>query len=207
MAAATHSPMTSIFLLFELTRNYQVILPIMFASVIGLMVARRLCPDSLDSMELSRQGIHLHRGVEANILNSILVETVMVREYETLPETMSFAEFMQLFPFSKTQYYPIINQDNKMTGVVSFQDIREIMLEEGLEELVVMKDLAETDLIKLFPHDNLTQAIKKFGIKDIETIPVVDPDDKQKLLGVLQRKDVIDTYNKAVLMRDIGQQQ
>ena len=62
MAAATHSPMTSIFLLFELTRNYQVILPMMFASVIGLMVARRLSPDSLDSMELSRQGIHLHRG-------------------------------------------------------------------------------------------------------------------------------------------------
>ena len=130
----------------------------------------------------------------------------MVREYESLPETMSFAEFMELFPFSKTQYYPIVDRDNKMTGVVSFQDIREIMLEEGLEELVVMKDLAETDLIKLYPHDNLTQAIKKFGIKDIETIPVVDPEDKQKLLGVLQRKDVIDTYNKAVLMRDIEQQ-
>ena len=207
MAAATHSPMTSIFLLFELTRNYQVILPIMFASVIGLMVARRLSPDSLDSMELSRQGIHLHKGVEENILNSISVENVMVHEFETLPETMSFAEFMELFPFSKAQYYPIMNQNNKMTGVVSFQDIREIMLEEGLEELVVMRDVAETDLIKLYPHDNLTQAIKKFGIKDIEAIPVVDPEDKQQLLGILKRKDVIDTYNKAVLMRDIEQQQ
>jgi len=203
LAAATHSPMTSIFLLFEITGNYEVIIPIMFASVIGVMVARRLCADSLDSMELSRQGIYLHKGVEANILNSILVESVMIKEFETLQETMSFAEFMEFFPGSKTEYYPVMNKGGKMTGVVSFQDIREIMLEDGLEHVVVMKELAETDLIKLFPHDNLTTAIRKFGIKDIGTVPVVDPEDHQKILGILKRKDVIDTYNKAILMRDI----
>ncbi len=206
LAAATHSPMTSIFLLFEITGNYEVIIPIMFASVIGVMVTRRLCPDSLDSMELSRQGIHLHKGVEASILNTIQVKSVMIKEFETLPETMSFAEFMKFFPNSKTQYYPVLDNRGKMTGVVSFQDIREIMLEDGLEHVVVMKELAETDLIKLFPHDNLTTAIKKFGIKDIGTIPVVDPEDHQKIIGILQRKDVIDTYNKAVLVNDIGRQ-
>ena len=101
----------------------------MFASVIGVMVARRCCSDSLDSMELSRQGIYLHKGSEANILNSVLVATVMVREFETLPETMSFAEFMNFFPSSKSQYYPILDDRQKMTGVVSFQDIREIMFD------------------------------------------------------------------------------
>ncbi len=206
LAAATHAPMTSIFLLFELTSSYEVIIPNMFASVIGVMIAGKLCSDSLDSMELSRQGIYLHKGVEENILNSILVATVMVREFETLKETMSFAEFMEFFPTSKSQYYPVMNKENKMTGVVSFQDIREIMLEEGLEHLVVMKDLAEIDLIKLFPHDNLNKAMKKFGIKDIAAIPVVDPKDPQKIRGILKRKDVIDAYNKAILMRDIAQQ-
>jgi CIC family chloride channel protein len=206
LAAATHAPMTSIFLLFEITGNYEVIIPIMFASVIGVMVARRFCPDSLDSMELSRQGIYLHKGVEANILNSILVKSVMVKEFETLPETMSFAEFMAFFPSSKTQYYPVLDSRGKMTGVVSFQDIREIMLEDGLEQVVVMKELAETELIKLLPHDNLTTAIKKFGIKDIETIPVVDPEDHANIVGILKRKDVIDSYNKAVLMSDIERQ-
>jgi chloride channel protein, CIC family len=206
LAAATHSPMTSIFLLFEITGNYEVIIPIMFASVIGVMVVRRLCPDSLDSMELSRQGIFLHKGIEANLLNSILVKSVMIKEFETLPETMSFAEFMEFFPESKAQYYPVLDDQQKMTGVVSFQDIREIMLEDGLEHIVVMKDLAETDLIKLLPHDNLTKAIKKFGIKDIETIPVVDPEDATKIVGVLKRKDVIDAYNKAILLNDIERQ-
>ncbi len=206
LAAATHSPMTSIFLLFELTSSYHVIIPIMFASVIGVMVARALCADSLDSMELSKQGIFLHKGTEANILNTILVATVMVREFEKLKETMSFAEFMAFFPSSKAQYYPIIDADDNLTGVVSFQDIREIMLEEGLEHVVVMKDLAETDLITLFPGDNLTKAIRTFGIKDIAAIPVVSPENPQKILGILNRKDVIDTYNKAILMRDMEMQ-
>jgi chloride channel protein, CIC family len=207
LAAATHAPMTAIFLLFELTGNYQVIIPIMFTSVLGVMIARRLCSDSLDSLELSRQGINLHRGVEENILNSITVSSVMERDFETLPETMSFAEFMAYFPSSKAQYYPIVDAEKRLTGVVSFQDIREIMLEEGLEQIVVMKDLAETDLITLNPSDNLTRASQKFGIKDIETIPVVSSYDNRQLLGILKRKDVIDTYNKAVLMRDIEEQQ
>lgn len=207
LAAATHSPLTSIFLLFELTGNYQVIIPIMFASVIGVMLARSLCSDSLDSMELSRQGIYLHKGTEANILNTIKVTTVMVREFEKLQETMNFAEFMAFFPGSKAQYYPIVDANNNLTGVVSFQDIREIMLEEGLEHVVVMKDLAETDLITLFPGDNLTKAIRKFGIKDIAAIPVVHPENPKKILGILNRKDVIDTYNKAILMQDMEKQQ
>lgn len=200
LAASTHAPMTSIFLLFELTNNYQVIIPIMFASVIGVMVARALCPDSLDSMELSRKGIVLHAGKEESILARVLIEKVMITDFETIPENMTFAEFMQIFPHSKSQYYPVINDEGKMTGVVSFQDIREILLEEGLEHLVVMKELAETDVLKLYPHDNLTEAIRKFGIQDIEAIPVVSPDDPGVILGILKRKDVIDAYNRAILL-------
>jgi chloride channel protein, CIC family len=206
LAAATHAPMTAIFLLFEITNNYQVIIPIMFASVLGVMVARRLCPDSLDSMELSRQGIYLHDGKEENILSSIMVKDVMIRDFDTIRENMTFAEFMKFLSKSKFQYFPVLNSEDKMTGIVSFQDIREIMLEQELENLVVMKDIAETDLIKIYPHDSLTVATKRFGIKDIATIPVVDPKDDQKVLGILKRKDVIDAYNKGILMREISRQ-
>jgi len=205
LASATHAPMTAIFLLFELTNNYQVILPIMFASVLGVMMAKRFCEDNLDSMELSRKGIVLHMGKEESVLSRIQVKEVMVTEYESLPENMTFAAFMKFFPQSKAQYYPVINPQGRMSGVVSFQDIREILLEEGLEHLVVMKELAQTELIKLFPTDNLNEAIQKFGIKDIEAIPVVDSDQDDLLLGILKRKDVMDAYNRAILLQAVQQ--
>ncbi|MDH5561481.1 MAG: chloride channel protein [Deltaproteobacteria bacterium] len=207
LAAATHAPMTSIFLLFELTNNYQIIIPIMFASVLGVMVSRKLCPDSLDSMELSRQGINLHSGGESNILNSITVSSVMIKDIETVYEDMTFEEFMRIIPLSRSQYYPVLDRKDNLYGVVSFQDIREILQETGLEHLVIMRELAETELIKLFPHDNLSTAMQKFGIKDIEVIPVVDSSDQEKLLGIIKRKDVIDAYNKAVIMRDLENHQ
>jgi len=207
LAATTHAPMTAIFLLFELTNNYQVILPVMFASVIGVMLAKRVCEDNLDSRELSRRGIVLHLGREENLLNRIHVEEVMVKEVETLPENMTFADFMQIFPNSKAHYYPLLDPEGRLSGIVSFQDIREIMLEEGLEHLVVMKELAETQLIKLHPHDNLNEAIRKFGIKDIESIPVVDPQEEDRLLGIVKRKDVMDAYNRAVLLKTVKQPQ
>jgi CIC family chloride channel protein len=205
LAAATHAPMTAIFLLFELTNNYQVILPIMFASVLGVMVAHGFNKDSLDSMELSRQGISLSPSKEEGVLNSISVQEVMVSDYEIIRENMSFAEFMKFFPTSHSQYYPVFNNQDDFTGMVSFQDIREIILEEGLENLVVMKELAETNLIKLYPHDSLNDAIKKFGIKDIDALPVVLPENRAKLVGILKRKDVINTYNRAILVRDLAQ--
>ncbi|MDX2471280.1 MAG: chloride channel protein [SAR324 cluster bacterium] len=203
LAAVTHAPMTAIFLLFELTSSYQVIIPIMFASVIGVMVAKSLIEDNMDSMELSRKGILLHSGKEESILAKIMAESVMVTDFETIQENMTFAEFMKIFPKSKTQYYPVLDKNNHMTGVVSLQDIREIILEEGLEHLVVMKELAETQLITLLPHDNLNEAIQKFGIKDIEAIPVVDPNDQQTILGILNRKDVMDAYNRAILLQNV----
>ena len=203
LAAITHAPMTAIFLLFELTNNYQVIIPIMFASVIGVMVSRALNPDSLDAAELNRRGIVLHAGREESILSKVLIEKVMITDFETIPENMTFAEFMQIFPNSKSQYYPVLDPSGHMYGVVSFQDIRAILLEEGLEHLVVMKELAETNIIKLYPHDSLTEAIKKFSIKDIEAIPVVSPEDDRLLLGILKRKDVIDEYNRAILLQTV----
>ncbi len=62
LAAATHAPLTAIFLLFEMTGNYLIIIPIMLASIIGTVVASRLNPDSIDTVDFSRDGIDLHEG-------------------------------------------------------------------------------------------------------------------------------------------------
>ena len=75
-----------------------------------------------------------------------------------------------------------------------------------MADLIVMRDLAETDLITLFPHNNLTTAPKKFGLKDIEVIPVVSPDDERTLLGLLNHKDVINAYNRGILIRELERQ-
>src|SRR6056297_1355938 len=88
LAAATHAPMTAIFLLFEITDSYEVIIPIMLSCVIGTAVARHFKQDSLETVELSRLGIDLEAGKERNIMKSLSVAEVMIREVEAIPEYM-----------------------------------------------------------------------------------------------------------------------
>ncbi|HSO09364.1 MAG TPA: chloride channel protein, partial [Desulfoprunum sp.] len=73
LAAATHAPMTAIFLLFELTGNYQIIIPIMITSIIGTVVASKFCEDSIDTVDFSREGINIHEGRETVIMKSLKV--------------------------------------------------------------------------------------------------------------------------------------
>jgi len=98
LAAATHAPRTAIFLLFEITDSYEIIIPIMLACVVGTAVSRRLKNDSLETAELSRLGIDLEAGKERNIMKSLSVGEVMSRRVRTVPENMTlghFAEFIQ----------------------------------------------------------------------------------------------------------------
>ncbi|MEW6118427.1 MAG: chloride channel protein, partial [Nitrospirota bacterium] len=81
LAAATHAPLTGIFLLFEMTGNYKIIIPLLFASVVGTIVAKRLCHDSIDTVELTQKGIALHLGMERSVMDKIKVKDIMRQEF------------------------------------------------------------------------------------------------------------------------------
>ena len=81
LAATTHAPLTSIFLLFELTGDFEVIVPAMFASIIGTSITKTIMKESIDTMQLAQEGIHLEEGREVNILQSIEVNQVMHKNF------------------------------------------------------------------------------------------------------------------------------
>jgi CIC family chloride channel protein len=201
LASVTHAPLTAIFLLFELTQDYRIILPIMFASIVGTLIARALKHDSIDTEILSRDGINLHAGREVNILRSIRVRDVMSREMTKIPEHMPFDVILEVATTSTILYFPVVDGDGKMIGILSFQDLKESLFEEELKKFIVAKDLAYTNVITVTPDDNLDTVMEQFGIRDIDVFPVVSPDDPQELLGMISRRDVITAYNQAILER------
>ncbi len=201
LAAVTHAPLTAIFLLFELTQDYRIILPIMFASIVGTLIARALKRDSIDTEALSRDGINLHAGREVNILRSIQVRDVMSKEMTKIPEHMPFDVILEVATTSDILYFPVVDGDGKMIGILSFQDLKESLFEEDLKKFIVAKDLAYANVITVTPNDSLDTVMEQFGIRDIDVFPVVDPQDRQKLLGMISRRDVITAYNQAILER------
>ncbi len=203
LAAATHAPMTAIFLIFEMTGSYSVILPIMFACVIGYTVSRYLQRDSIDTLELARRGIHLEAGREVSVLQSIPVGDIMNREVETIPESMPLRQLLQFIPRSRHVTFPVVDAGGRLAGILSLQDFREIAYEEGLEDLIVAGELSTPDVVTVFPDESLRDALARIGFRNIEHLPVVSREDPGLVLGMLSRRDVVSAYNKALIDRSL----
>jgi CIC family chloride channel protein len=203
LAAATHSPMTAIFLLFEITNSYQVIVPIMLTCVIGTAIARRLKKDSLETMELSRAGIDLEAGKERNIMKALSVGEVMSRRVETVPENMSLGNFARFIEQTHHTNFPLVNAAGELTGIISVQDFMGVVFEKDLLDLVVVKELATTEVITVHAEEDLDTAMRRIGYRNIEQLPVVDRENRRKLYGIISRRDMVSAYNRALMSRTL----
>lgn len=199
MSAVGHMPMTNILMAFELTNSYQIILPIMVACISSTVTYAFFYKNSVDMEILKRMGINIWHGRESSIMGSLLVRDVMITEFDTLREDTSFREILAIMAKSKAYYFPCINATGRMTGIISVQDIRQFMLDEELADVVVAKDMAAPKVLCLMPDDNLNDAMEKFSVRDLDELPVVADLEKNIVVGMLRRKDVITAYKKAVI--------
>ena len=203
LSAATHAPMTAIFLLFEITDSYEVIVPIMLTCVIGTSIARHFKKDSLETVELSRAGIDLEAGKERNIMKSLQVGDVMARDVETIPEHMTLGQFARFIEKTQHTNFPLVNAQNELTGIISVQDFMGVVFEWELMDLVVVKELATADVITAHADEDLDQTMRKIGYRNIEQLPVVDRETHRKLVGIISRRDIVAAYNRALMTRTL----
>lgn len=203
LSAATHAPMTAIFLLFEITASYEVIIPIMIACVVGTSICRRFKPNSLETYELARAGIILEAGKETNIMKSIRVGDVMTRDPEAIPENMTLRQFTDFIASTRQTNFPLVSRTGELAGIISVQDFMGVVFERDLMDLVVVKELATLKVITVHEDDDLDGAMQKIGIRNIEQLPVVDVETGRKLVGIVSRRDMITAYNRALMARSL----
>ncbi len=203
LAAATHAPMTGIFLLFEITASYQVIVPIMLTCVIGVAICRHFHRYSLETYDLARAGIDLEAGKERNIMKSLLVGEVMNRHPAAVLENMTLREFTQFIANHRETNFPLVNDGGELTGILSVQDFMGVVFEEDLLDLVVVKEISTHNVITAHEDEDLDQAMRKIGYRNIEQLPVVDRESHRKLIGIISRRDIVTAYNRALMSRSL----
>lgn len=163
LAAAAHAPLTNILLLFEITGDYHIILPIMVACIMSTLTIRALSPHSIFTIGLHKRGITIEAGKEVNILQSLKVKDAMSTKLEIIPEDMPFGEILRHLTLSKYSNFPMVNRDRQLTGVLSFQNIRQHVFDPELDQLVIAKDMATLSLASVTPSDNLKDALSRLA--------------------------------------------
>ncbi|NIM96783.1 MAG: CBS domain-containing protein [candidate division Zixibacteria bacterium] len=202
VAGTTHAPITAMLIIFEMTGDYRIILPLMLASVISTLLANKLNRDSIYTLKLSRRGISLKAGKDRTLLEGISVQEVMTTSWQALPQNMPLSQLLQFVEQSREDVFPVLNPRGELAGILTLQDIRSVVTKRVLEDLVIVEDIISHNYPTATLDENLASALSKFQVRDLEGLPVVDKYNPKKLLGILKRADIISFYNKRLLEQE-----
>lgn len=199
-ASVSNAPISTIIFVSEMTGSYHLLLPSLLVCSLSYLFSR---PWTIYVRQVkSKLESGAHRGdFFMDVLAAIKVQELLpyLRKVQLIPEDMPFEEFKhKVFARSDQQYFPVVNKKNKLTGIFSINDVRAVLFNEEINNIVVMRDIATTDIIYTTPSEDLNQVLRKFTIKNLNRIPVVREDDPSELIGMLDRKEVIEYYNRRV---------
>jgi CIC family chloride channel protein len=197
IAGTAQAPLTAIQILLEITRDYNLILPLMLACVLSSVMSNALYPESIFTEGLRRKGFKIRKGREVDIMASLLVKDAMVTHVQTVSEEKSIEALMALMQVSRHVGFPILDSKGKLSGIVTLSDVRS-KVKSG-ETNKKIRDIATRNMEVAYPDESLDIVLNRFAVKEIGRLPVVDREDKTKLLGLITRSDIVNSYNKKVV--------
>jgi len=197
--AASRAPITAILTLFEMTRDYNAILPMMLSTVISTVVALQLIDESIYTVKLSRRGIDVDAGRNLNLMSTILVKEAMtpIDDMTTVTPDMPLTELAEIFDETHSHGVAVTDQHNRLLGVVNLSDLEQAQAQERMSGEV--RDIYSRRVRTVFPDDTLEEALRHFGALDVGRIPVVDRQDRNRIVGILRRGDIVRAYSHAYM--------
>jgi CIC family chloride channel protein len=199
LAGAVHAPLTAILLLFEMTNDYRIILPLMFAVVISLLVSQRLARDSVYTLGLARKGIRLERGRDVEVLEGLTVREVMRPSATVLGEHQSLPEALATLRQHRHNGLPVVNSTGALVGVLTIQDIDRVPPEERPARNV--GQACTRALVVAYPDETIGAAMRRMGARGVGRLPVVERNDSTRLVGLLRSSDLVRAYDAALTQR------
>lgn len=183
--AATRTPFTSIIFIFELTQDYQAVLPLMGTTVIAVVVARLLMNESLMTEKLARRGMTVHTIFELDPTRLSRVGDVMTADVHTIGDAATVDEARAKIVGNGHSAYPVVDDDGCCVGILSRTDLL-----EGHDQLPdAALDLASTDVVSVSPAMSVRDALGLMISEEVDHLPVLD--DHGRLVGICTRSDVL----------------
>jgi CIC family chloride channel protein len=202
VAAGTHAPITAIVMIFELTGDYKIILPVMISSIIATLLATRLQKASIYTLKLLRRGVDIRGGLSANVLSRLTAHDAMRTEFAEVGRADQLMSVIARFVERPGDSVFVTGADQQLLGVISTDNIRPLMADpELVRGLVIAEDMMHEDGFPVFsPDDPLDEVMRRFGRYRFMAPVVKD----NRLVGALWPQDVIECYNSEILKREMA---
>ena len=202
--AAAQAPFTAMILIFEMTRDYNLVVPVMFGVVVATVLFNHYSKATIYTRKMLKRGIKYRVAHDVNVYEEITVGEVMHREVETLNENMTYHDAYERVFNSHHNGFPVVNDAGELVGVICESDFARLLIkDERRAEELKLKDFMCRRVVTVTPEQSAWEVLQLFDRLRFGRYPVVDAKDPKKLVGIVTRSDIIHAYPYALRHHEI----
>ncbi|MHB9062130.1 MAG: chloride channel protein, partial [Desulfobacteria bacterium] len=193
-AGVAKTPISAIIMACEMSASYTLLVPLMLVSSTSYLLLRNT--SLYEKQQISRIASPAHLTEFARgMLEKIRVhEAIDERPITRIPEDMPFAELVKTVTHSGASHFPVVDRAGRMTGIVSINDIRAVLFEETIDQLIVARDVATPNVVRVLWNDTLQQALDKMAAIHVDELPVAREERPDEIVTMISKRDIIDYY-------------
>lgn len=198
MAGIMHAPLTAIFLIAELTRGYELFVPLMITAAISFMITSQFQPHSVYTLDLASRGELITHNKDQTVLTLMNINQVIERNFVTLNIDMNLGDVIREGVVkSSRNIFPVTDENNNFKGIILLDDLRPIMFEQKLYDKVKVSEImqAAPEIIDL-EKDRMKEVMRKFNETDAWNLPVIKD---EQYLGFVSKSKLLTAYRKKLI--------
>jgi CIC family chloride channel protein len=202
MAGVLHAPLTAIFLIAEITGGYELFVPLMIVSAISFSITRHYVSNSIYTMELAKKGELLTHNKDKNVMMMMQKHKLVERDFVPIKPDYSLGEMLQkAVAKSNRNLFPVVNKEKEFLGILLLDDIRSIMFDQSLYELVFVDELMHNapDII-FYEEDNIEAIMQKFNESGAWNLPVIR---NGKYYGFISKSKLLTAYRRILVQATV----
>jgi chloride channel protein, CIC family len=196
MAGVQHAPLSAIFLIAEITGGYELFVPLMFVSAIAYTTTSYFQKDSLYKLQLKDQGKLLPESKDQELLDAIDISQVIERDLLPIHPNAQLKNLIDLVKISKRNIFPVVDENQILRGIITLDDVRDIMFDIEKQETVLVKQLMHGPPEVLLVTENMQSAMEKFERSGAWNLPVIVDG---RYLGFVSKSRIFNTYRKRLI--------
>jgi chloride channel protein, CIC family len=190
LAGTTHAAVSSVLVIFEMTGDYGVILPLMLSAAVAAATSRAIEPDSLYTSTLRRRGVSLPELPRPEWLRRIPVSALVVPNAESVGPTVPFQDVLKkLLSLPPGHDLYVTTPSGELLGVIRLDALKGTISDHAHLGMIVAADVVDRDIEPITTSMTLGEVAARFGTSDLERLPVVD--ERRRLAGTVAMRDLL----------------
>ena len=201
VAASTHAPLTGIVILFELTRDYRVMLPVMFAAIVATAIAKLIMRDSIYTLKLRRRGIRLDTSLDMSVLRSITAADLPRQKPVFVALDDPLQSLLDISQEQDVTHFVVVGEDGGYLGMVLPYEVRVALLQPEAVPLLLVEELIHTEVPLAYPGETLDLIMDKFAPSESDVLPLAAGPDDPRITALITRQGMMHGYQAALARR------